>query len=127
MAKRGSAADYPNDADGDALREIAAHGVDMSQPQLIEFAVAAPDEAAANKIQAALAQHGYKGHVDFDEGEPDEDAENDPDDPEFGAAWTVYVGISMVPTHDEIMRIQADLDRIANPHGGRSDGWGVMI
>lgn len=119
--------DYPNDADGDALREIAAQGVDMSQPQLIEFAVAAPDESAANAIQAALGEHGYQGHVDFDEGDPDEDGEVDPDDPEFGPAWTVYVGISMVPTYDEIMRIQADLDRVANPHGGRSDGWGVMI
>ncbi len=127
MSRHNSASDYPNDADGDALREIAAHGVDVSQAQLIEFAVAAPDEAAANNIQAALGEHGYQAHVDFDEGEPDDNGEIDPDDPEFGAAWTVYVGISMLPTYDEIMRIQADLDRIANPHGGRSDGWGVMI
>ena len=119
--------DYPDDADGDALRELADEGVDMSQPVLIEFAVAAPDDDAAQKIGAALAEHGYQAHVDFDEGEPDEDGAIDPDDPEFGPAWTVYVGISMVPTYDEVMRIQADLDRIAGPHGGRADGWGVMV
>jgi hypothetical protein len=127
MSRHDSAVNYPDDPDGDALRRIAAEGIDMSQPQLIEFAVAVPDEAAGTKIEAALAQHGYAGHLDYDEGEPDEDGEIDPDDEEFGPAWTVYIGISMVPTYDEIMRIQADLDRIAGPHGGRSDGWGVMI
>ena len=118
---------FPNDPDGDALRELAAEGIDMSKPLLIEFAVAAPDGDAAEKIAAALAQNGYQGNIDHDEGESDEDGEIDPDDEEFGPSWTVYVGIPMVPAYDEIMRIQADLDRIADPHGGRSDGWGAMI
>jgi hypothetical protein len=112
--------DYPNDPDGDALRELAAEGIDMSQPQLIEFIVAA-------QIEAALGEAGYQAHVDYDEGEPDEEGEYDPDDPESGPSWTIYVGVSMAPAYDELVRIQAELDRIADPHGGHSDGWGVMI
>jgi len=33
----------------------------------------------------------------------------------------------MVPDHAEIVRIQAELDRISGPLGGKSDGWGVMV
>jgi hypothetical protein len=32
----------------------------------------------------------------------------------------------MIPEYNEIIRIQAELDRIARPFGGKSDGWGVM-
>jgi hypothetical protein len=33
----------------------------------------------------------------------------------------------MIPEYNEIMRFQADLDRLARPFGGKSDGWGVML
>ena len=45
---------YPDDADGAVLADLAARGVDMSSPLLIEFAVAAPDEASANAIAKAM-------------------------------------------------------------------------
>jgi hypothetical protein len=119
--------EYPDDADGDVLTELAAHGVDMSQPLLIEFAVEAPDDPSAQAIEQALKAHGYETEIDYDEGEPDEDGEFDPDDEEFGPSWTVYANVRMVPEYDEIIRIQAELDRIANPLGGRSDGWGALV
>jgi hypothetical protein len=120
-------ATYPDDADGEALARLAEQGADMSQPMLIEFAVAADDEASAQAIEAALVRAGYKAHAEFDEGEPDEDGEIDPDDEEFGPAWTVYAEVTMVPKYEEVMRIQADLDRIAVPLGGRADGWGAFV
>jgi len=45
---------YPNDADGAVLADLAAQGMDMSQPLVIEFPVAVPDEAAANKTLKAM-------------------------------------------------------------------------
>ncbi len=60
-------------------------------------------------------------------GEPDENGEIDPDDEEFGPAWTVYANVRMIPEYSEIMRIQAELDQLARPFGGNSDGWGVML
>jgi hypothetical protein len=118
---------YPDDEDGAVLADLAAQGVDMSAPLMIEFPVAAPDEAAATAIDEALTKAGYDAEIVYDEGEPNEDGEIDPDDEEFGPSWTVYVNIRMIPEYDEIMRIQAELDRLAGPFGGNSDGWGVML
>uniref|UniRef100_A0A7C2NVA2 Ribonuclease E inhibitor RraB n=1 Tax=Schlesneria paludicola TaxID=360056 RepID=A0A7C2NVA2_9PLAN len=118
---------FPDDADGEVLAELAAHGVDLSQPLEIEFPVAVPDEASADKTQAALAKAGYESRIEYDEGEPDEEGNIDPDDEEFGPAWTVYVNRLMVPEHGEIQRIQAELDRLSQPFGGYCDGWGVLL
>ncbi len=123
---------YPDDPDGAVLADLAARGVDMSSPLLIEFAVAAPDEASANAVAQALRAAGYDTEVCFDEGEPDEDEpdeddELDPDDEAFGPSWTVFANVSMIPEYEELMRIQADLDRLAGPHGGQADGWGTML
>lgn len=121
---------YPDDADGAVLADLAARGVDMSSPLLIEFAVAAPDEDSANAVAKALRAAGYDTEVCFDDGEIDEDDEGDeldPDDEAFGPSWTVFANVSMIPEYDELMRIQADLDRLAGPHGGQVDGWGTML
>ena len=119
--------EYPDDADGAVLADLAARGVDMSSPLLVEFAVAAPDEASANAIAKALRAAGYDTEICFDDGEPDDDDELDPVDEEFAPSWTVFANVSMIPEYDELIRIQADLDRIAGPHGGQADGWGTML
>jgi hypothetical protein len=118
---------YPDDADGEVLADLAAHGLDMSQPLPIEFAVYAPSEAAAEKTLNAMTKAGYEAEIEYDEGEPDENGVIDPNDEEFGPSWTVITIIEMVPDYAELMRIQADLDRISGPFGGKSDGWGVML
>jgi hypothetical protein len=118
---------YPDDADGAVLADLAAQGVDMSQPLPIEFPVAVPDEASAHKTLKAMTDAGYESHIEYDEGEPDDDEEIDPDDEEFGPSWTVFANVRMVPEYNEIVRIQAELDRLARPYGGNSDGWGVMV
>lgn len=118
---------YPDDADGAALADLAEHGVDMSQPLLIEFPVAVPDEASANKTRMAMTRAGYDSHIEYDAGEPDDDGEIDPDDEEYGPSWTVFANVNMVPEYNEIIRIQAELDRLAQPFGGNSEGWGVMF
>lgn len=121
---------YPDDADGSVLADLAALGIDMTQPMDIEFPVAAPDEEAANAIASALIAAGYDAHVEYDDGEPEgenEEDEEDEEDDDFVPGWDVYVSTRMVPDYDEIIRIQADLSRLANPLGGMSDGWGVML
>ncbi len=119
--------EYPDDADGSVLADLAALGIDMTQPMDIEFPVAAPNEEAANAIASVLIAAGYDAHVEYDDGEPEEEDEEDDDDDEFVPGWDVYVSTSMVPDYDEIVRIQADLSKLANPLGGMSDGWGVML
>ena len=99
----------------------------MSQPLLIEFPVAVPDEPSANKTLKGITKAGYDSHIEYDAGEPDDDGEIDPEDEEFGPSWTVFANVGMIPEYNEIIRIQADLDRLARPFGGKSDGWGVML
>ena len=50
-----------------------------------------------------------------------------PDDEEFGPSWIVYANVQMIPEYGEIVRIQTELDQLARPLGGHSDGWGVML
>ena len=119
--------EYPDDADGRVLADLAAEGVDMSQPLTIEFAVAADDETTSKAISDALGAAGYETEIVYDEGESDEIGEIDPSDEEFGPLWTVFALVNMVPEYAEIMRIQLDLERLAAPLGGTSDGWGVML
>lgn len=118
--------DYPDDEDGAVLASLASHGIDMSQPLQIEFQVAVADEASANKVLQAMTEAGYQSEIFYDEGEPDYDPEVD-DEEEFGPSWTVSANVHMVPEYNEIMRIQGELDRLARPLGGNSDGWGVMF
>jgi hypothetical protein len=78
-------------------------------------------------------------NADDDEGDEledeDEDADVDhkddagdgaPGAEEYEPSWTVYAKVTMVPEYAEIIRTQEELDRIAAPHGGVSDGWGTL-
>ena len=117
---------YPDDDDGAVLAQLAAQGVDMTKPLLIEFPVAVPDEASAEGCLKAMTNARYASHIEYDEGEPDYDPDND-DEEEFGPSWTVYANVKMVPEYKEIVRIQSELNKIARQFGGSSDGWGVML
>jgi hypothetical protein len=74
--------EYPDDADGEALRQVASLGSDMSQPMDINFEVAAPDELTANRVAHEAAELGYATSVWFD------DAELDLDEGSEGFLWT---------------------------------------
>jgi len=116
---------YPNDTDGQALELAARHGINMSSPVRIEFAVSAPDGESAKAIRQLLAGIGYVVSISHDEGEP-HDESNPEDANEFGPSWTVMVDTVMVPDYAEVTRIQADLDQHSRALGGHSDGWGIM-
>jgi Regulator of ribonuclease activity B len=103
--------DYPNDADGDALRRVARDGSDMTRPMDVDFAVAVPDEMSGLEV-AKLAQGlGYRPDVVRDD--------------ESGS-WTCCCTRSMVLTYAAVIAAQAELDRVAGPVGGASDGWGTF-
>jgi len=118
---------FPDDDDGVALAGIEARGIDMTKPIKIEFAIDVPDEPVAGAVSKALVENGYHTETLYDEGEPDENGVINPDDEEFGPAWTVYVHLEMIPRYEDVIRVQADLDRIVDPLGGKSDGWGTLI
>lgn len=112
--------------DAELLAEMAADGIDLSRPLAIEFMVAAPDDPAATAIARAIRRAGHVADIVHDAGEPDAGGDVALDDPEYGPSWTVYVSVTMVPTPAALAAMQRELDDIARPLGGYSDGWGTL-
>jgi regulator of RNase E activity RraB len=101
--------DYPNDADGDALRRIAADGSDMSKPMEIDFAVAAPNEHSASAIAKAAASKGYRTDIERDD----------------AGTWSCCCTRKMIATYKAVTEAQAELDALSRPLGAHADGWGT--
>jgi hypothetical protein len=100
--------DYPNDADGDSLRRVASSGSDMAVPMVIDFSVAAPDEASARGVAGAAEPHGF-----------DPSIYENPDN----GSWSVYCSKSMLATYEGVVSTRAALNEIARPFGATCDGW----
>jgi hypothetical protein len=103
--------DFPNDADGDALRRVANDGNDLSAPMEVDFPVVMPDEIAAQKFAAIVQARGYSPKI----------RKHDSD-----AGWDVTCVRLMLLTYDAIMGVQNELNQHARPLGGYSDGWGTF-
>lgn len=104
------ATDYPNDADGDALRLVARHGSDMTQPMLIDFAVDAPSEKVADLVVAHLKVKDFAS---------DKTSNCD-------GRWTVTVPVMMPPIYEKIVCFQEALDEDLAQFSAKSDGWGAL-
>ena len=91
--------EYPDDADGDALRRLVASGADMSKPMDIDFFIAAADEATAKVVADKATELGYRTEICFD----DDEGLVDP--------WTCECTKSMVPTYQAVIAAQAELGR----------------
>ena len=115
---------YPNDEDGQVLARIAASGMDLSIPTMVEFAVAVPNEASSSQVAMSLQQKGFTTEVYYDEGEPDYDEE---DGNEFGPSWTVYVPMNCIPSYENVVSIQEKIESIAREFGGKVDGWELKL
>ncbi len=107
--------EYPNDADGDALRRVVALGADMSKPMEIDFAITVPSREAGVAVAEHVRRLGFRVKLvpDADEEEPD------------ATSWSCYCSKVMLAGYEPILAVQRQLDSIAEPWGGRSDGWGT--
>jgi regulator of RNase E activity RraB len=99
---------FPDNADGDALRRLAESGADMTSPMVIDFAVAIPDESTGREIALKAIEIGYKAGVD-------QDSES--------SEWSCYCSKSMFATYEDVINCQLELDKIAVAYGGFLDGW----
>ena len=102
--------DYPDDADGDALRRVASHA-DMTRPMPIEFAIAVPNEAAARLVAEIVEPLGFTVSTYYDEPT---------------RAWSVYCSRVMVATHSAVVSVQRELDAAVQRVGAHCDGWGTF-
>ena len=101
--------DYPRNSDGDALRRVAGDGSDMAKSMVVDFTVVAKDEASATSIARAAIDLGYEPKVETDDGE-----------------WWCTCSCSMVLTYESVVAAQVQLNTLAAPLGGSTDGWGTF-
>ncbi len=102
----------PNDADGDVMRRVLAHGADATRPMAIDFQIDCPDHDSAELIAAEIPQEEFRVKI----------YKHDADDDMVTCVCTK----SMLLEHSELLRIQAILTEIARPHGGHCDAWGTF-
>jgi hypothetical protein len=102
--------DFPNDADGDALRLLVNGNSDLSKPMFINFQVAVPDETAAKGLADVAAKLGYRVETYAS--------------PECSLPWTCECSTRMLASYDGVIAIQLELAKLATPFGGHPDGWG---
>ena len=110
--------DYPDNADGNALKHLEETGSDLSQPMDVDIQVAAPDELTAVEVANAALALGYRSEVFFDEDLEDVEDASEP--------WTCECSKVMMLTYDAIIAAQAELNAIAQPLGGYVDGWATF-
>src|SRR5260370_34232855 len=99
--------DFPNDADGDALRRVAERS-DMSKPMDIDFAVDVPSKRSGEEVQRVAAQRGFRPTLHFDETDQ---------------RWTCYCAKQMVPTYEAGIAAQKELDKPSAAFVGYREHW----
>jgi regulator of RNase E activity RraB len=104
--------DFPDDADGDALRRLVDDGSDLTKPMCVEFQVAVPDEATAKRLAEVASKLGY-GIAIYPS-------------PECSLPWTCECSRKMLATHEGVLAVQTELAGVAAPFGGHPDGWGTF-
>jgi hypothetical protein len=105
----GRSLDFPDDADGDALRRMAEDGNELTRPMQIDFTISVPSLAAGHAVAQAAQEIGYRTSV-----ERDEETET----------WTCYCSRHMVASYDAVILAQEELSLVSALHGGHCDGWG---
>jgi regulator of RNase E activity RraB len=101
---------FPNDADGDALRNLIRNASDLSRPILVDFHVALPSEDAAKSLADVTSKLGYKVNIY--------------ESPECSLPWTCQCSSRILATHDALGAYQKELAIFAAKFGAHPDGWG---
>jgi hypothetical protein len=105
--------DYPNDENGHVLQRMAAQGIDMESPRVVDFEHCFPDEQSARAFREAIQSTVLETRVYAP-------------DPEHGTGWEVQCRQRMVPTHHAITETEERLAAVARKFSGHPDGWGSL-
>jgi hypothetical protein len=104
---------FPDDENGEVLRRMAALGIDLTSPRIIDFEYPFPSEEAARGFFAAVEKTVVEANI-FRPTSRD------------ATEWDVRCRVRMVPTHSAIAETERRFTDIAAPFAGYPDGWGSM-
>lgn len=94
-----------------ALAAMKEHGFDMSQPLLMDFFVAVPNEAEGHAVANRVRALGFSTKVVLDD---------------KTQTWTCTCSKIIVPDFDTVWSIERQLDALSYDVGGSSDGFGSL-
>lgn len=111
MESSGSAHDWPQDADGDVLRRLAARGFDFSRDIAIDFNVDFDEwPPAPEALELLRASYGALELFEPFDG---------------SAGYILFQVIGRV-SYESITAIQRDASSAMRPFGGICESWGVL-
>lgn len=104
---------FPATENGDVLFNMAQSGDSLWIARKINFSLIFPDRESAQGFSAKATSENFQCKVDkYDVAE--------------GYKFQVEVSIEMVPNHEAITSIESHMEELAQPYGGRNDGWGCF-
>jgi Regulator of ribonuclease activity B len=102
---------FPDDENGQVLRRMFEQGDDLSKPRIVDFCFAFAERRQALEFAAIVEERDLEVCISYYE-------ERD--------GWEAIVKRYMVPTHEDITRLELSLTERAVSVGGEADGWGCM-
>jgi regulator of ribonuclease activity B len=105
---------FPDDLNGDVLRRMQDSGVDFSEPREFDFVVIFPSKPLAEAFAQRIKELGYTISV--------EESGCVPERP-----YDARIKRTMMPSHAKITEFENTLSDLAEPFGGRNDGWGTLV
>lgn len=103
--------EFPNDLNGDVLRQMYEGGDDLTQARMIDFSFIFPDRPAALAFAEIVDDRDKEVCIHYYERR---------------RMWQVTIKHYMVPDHGGITAIEATLSGKAKSIGGQADGWGCF-
>jgi hypothetical protein len=113
LVSQRSSEGFADDENGNVLRRMAAAGIDLLSPRVIDFEHRFPDEQSARSFRAAVRGTVLEVKLFLP-------------DPGSGRGWEVQCRQRMVPTHSAITETELRLRGVARQFGGDADGWGSL-
>lgn len=92
------------------LQRLADQGTDLGQPLRIDFEHVFPDLRSARAFCAGIAD---KAEIRIERRDEDN-------------RWDARVSMTMLPSCEDITRVEIALAQRAGEFGGYSDGWGFL-
>jgi len=113
---------FPNDETGQILQQMADAGFDFSEEYVVDFFALFHNEADADKV-AKL----FLDRIDNDEPFVKVESRNYDHGGEASDAIELQVSKVMPVEYQGISEFEKEYKKIAEKHGGYSDGWGVFM
>ena len=102
---------FPKDEDGQVLKMLYKKGINFSQPHIVDFFIAVPNQDCGEKILSEITKLGLNYELQYEE--------------EF-EEWTCMCSKEMLLNYEDIVGIQKDLNEVSKGLGGYVDGWGTF-